>query len=164
MYKKIFRAKRIDNDEWVKGYLIQTGSYESNDRKSYIYDDTVIKEFGSAESGYCARAFQTYEVYDETICKYTGATTIWNQDVYEDDIIKYQECASYQAIGIVEWRGCAYHIRWISPYAKNYRTDLAWWLENRDMRVIGDVFNISKLPKNFQHIIEGYDGIKKHNE
>ena len=87
MNRKIkFRGKRIDNGEWVYGYLAEKYFYAD---KKYV----ILTEYADA------RNFIEYEVIPETICQFTGIFDYTDYEVYEDDIIQHFD----GRIGKVVW-------------------------------------------------------------
>lgn len=68
-----FKAKRLDNGEWVRGYF-----YEEN-------GNTYIIENRQKES--MLNRNLTYQVAPSTICQFTGLTDCEGNEVWEGDII-----------------------------------------------------------------------------
>lgn len=68
-----FKAKRLDNQEWVCGYF-----YEEN-------DNTYIIENRQEESKLNRNI--TYQVNPKTVCQFTGMKDVNGEELYENDII-----------------------------------------------------------------------------
>lgn len=71
MREILFKAKRKDNNEWIKGSLI----YDVNE-KWYIHKNN------------CALVIGTYEVIPETISQYTGLKDKNDVKIFENDKVK----------------------------------------------------------------------------
>ena len=78
MEKKIlFRAKRIDNGEWIEGNLL------------WITDGMYIVPL-NAWLDY-AELSHFIAVEPHTICQYTGLTDINGNKIWENDIVNYED-------------------------------------------------------------------------
>lgn len=79
----LFKAKRLDNGEWVFGYYILNDYWEDNGgvehmyREHHIYSHMIVDGHGGA-----------YEVDLKTLCQYTGMTDISGYQIYEHDVLE----------------------------------------------------------------------------
>ncbi len=131
--ENLFRGKREDNGEWVKGYLWvgNNSSYIIPDNLGVYYDEKEqrIKSFA-------------YKVYPETVCQYTGLTDR-NGRRYESDIFQADNGNCIQIYFIV-WD--EYLLQWSAECIGDpdgtmplceFRTD--------EIEVIGNIFDNPEL-------------------
>jgi len=78
-----FRGKRIDNGEWVYGFLIQ---YEN----------------GWFICNFIGDAYQ-YEVDPSTVGQFTGFKDKNGKEIYEDDLVQVLDYASWEGLYKVVW-------------------------------------------------------------
>lgn len=122
----LFKAKRLDNGEWVQG--------------CYIYD--VDRDCSKSLNEFAHRIQPLYShayaepVDPSTICQCTGlkdknGKLIWENDIVKDDVI----------YGVVKWDDAnARHI--IDDRDDGYQEYSDWWHE---VEVIGNVFDNQEL-------------------
>ena len=127
----LYRAKRIDNGEWVEGYLVKRhGLY-------FIYD--VINSYSCRQNN--------YEVDPSTICQCTGATDESGKKIFEGDIVRYGEICGEVKFGLHEsnWQICKYNQGFYIEFPEEglYRKELGYY-ENKVV-VIGNIYDSPKL-------------------
>lgn len=91
MREILFKAKRIDNGEWIIGSLIQTPYLGS--MRSWISSEQDDKTRLRSISTYQAE-WRAFEVKTDTVCQYTGLTDKNGQKIWENDVVAYWDTYS----------------------------------------------------------------------
>lgn len=144
MRQHLFRGIRVDNGEWVEGYL----NYCPTRKQYYIMEN--IHSF-------------PIPVREETVSEYIGIDDQYGNKIWENSIIKTQEYSDRpysknrkfkQHIGVVKhltrhfknkYHECDYEAKWIVDI-KDYEGYHCYdWSEFFLCEVIGDVFKNSEL-------------------
>ena len=86
-----FKAKRLDNGEWIKGYF-----YEEN-------DNTYIIENRQKESK--LNRNPAYQIDPSTVCQFTGLKDSEGKELFEHDLIHF---AGFNRTAEVIWSECYY--------------------------------------------------------
>lgn len=121
-----FKAKRLDNGEWVCGYF-----YEEN-------GNTYIIENRQKECKLNRNL--TYQVATETVCQFTGLTDCEGNEVWEGDIVEREIWNRLyngltKAKGVIEYKGAEFFV------AINSET---YSLYSKDIKVVGNKFDKEK--------------------
>ena len=131
----LFKAKRIDNGEWVEGCIVIDQS--RLDRFNY--------RIQPIESG----VLYAHPIDPDTLCQYTGLTDKNGKKIWENDILK---CKKYIGgnfvdycieVGYVEMKHGAFGLHRIKNDA--YYRPFKDWLEDYEYEVVGNIFDNPEL-------------------
>lgn len=130
----LFKAKRLDNGEWVKGSLV----YDNRDK---MYRIIIEIDYST---GTCITADNAPRVDSSTICQCTGLKDKNGELIFENDIIERLDIHDIKepSIGIIEYdiENTSFLIHWTD--IANYSPTFHW--KNR-IGVIGNIFDNPKL-------------------
>ena len=79
-----FRGKRIDNGEWVYGYLVKSEDY------IFDYSERIDIPYIIPFNNFNLKDYVEYRVEEKTIGQFTGIYDKNNTPIYEGDIIQYK--------------------------------------------------------------------------
>lgn len=132
MREYLFRGKRKDNGEWVKGYLYvtQKGQYEIS-RYSESYD--------------CERF--TAVVIPETVGQYTGLKDMNGKKIFEGDIHKFSD---FFVVQFGMYIDCDTDIQGYGFYLRNLKTNYCYSFdatENEYINIVGNIHDNRELLK-----------------
>lgn len=141
----LFRAKRIDDGEWVEGYVSKPGFTDvEGNIESYFFN--AVDELGRISE--C-------EVSSETVCEYTGMPDKNGRKIFEGDIVKGLAYSTY-FIGYIVWIDAiaGFGVR----YFNKHREPTAWenssilkaiqkWKQPNEFQaeIIGNIFDNPEL-------------------
>ena len=135
MREILYKAKRIDNGEWVEGYLVKTRYNTYHDGYRIIDKDGINYD----ELDYYEPIFISYVIDESTICQYTGRVDKNGHKIWENDIA-YMRCNGLSGYGrVVYENGCF----WIDDKKRNRKYPFS----NHDVkyRVDGNIFDNAEL-------------------
>lgn len=137
MTEILFMGRRIDNEEWVAGYVTRKRHSDHKGKvKSYYFN--ALNELGEVVE--CA-------VSAESISQFTGLIDKNGKKIFEGDIVcvPMRGCCdkTTNEIGVVEWLNGAFSVAWKK---KENGRHFAGYLEN--IEVIGNIYDNPKLVEN----------------
>jgi uncharacterized phage protein (TIGR01671 family) len=141
MREILFKAKRIDNGEWIEGYYTECRG------ETFIGIDT-----SSMFEIFCPPVIRWFKVSSETLCQFTGLTDKNGQKIWENDIIKYHFGEIYAPIKYGCYQNCfdsqkAEHVGFYVDWSddKCLRKDLGYWIDMVDTMPVGNIFDNPEL-------------------
>ena len=120
------KAKRIDNGEWIVGYLYRL----SENNPPFIM--------------LCSKYGESYEVDEHTICQCTGLKDKNGKLIWENDIVQDKSGSLYKTF----WRDKYYQFSWACIKSDIFRIGAEWglWSFKRfEIEVIGNIFDNKEL-------------------
>lgn len=146
----LFKAKRIDNGEWVEGSIIT----RKDTKRVFMVDIDNITALRSVTTNYCDRYdWRAVEVKADTICQFTGLLDKTGNKIWENDVVKRQDLV-FTSLRKKELRTKIGYVDFsCDGYGNGYW--VYWWDEksgrcnfgiNRDCcEVIGNIFDNPEL-------------------
>ena len=127
MREILFKAKRIDNGEWVEGYY----------QKRYCLSDSEESLIFHADS---YKMWEYAEIAPETLCQFTGLCDKNGKKIWENDILmahldeSYPEDATYET---VEWSVAGFVTREANSTDRQYLNEF----DTKHFEVVGNIFD-----------------------
>lgn len=131
MREILFKAKRIDNGEWVEGYYQKRYCLSDNEESLIFHADSY-------------KAWEYAEVDPETLCQFTGLYDKNGNKIWENDILmahldkSYPEDVTYETI---EW-GVA---GWVAHEANSIDRQYLDEFDLEHYEAVGNIFDNSEL-------------------
>lgn len=119
-----FKAKRLDNGEWVEGDLLHKGN------KTYIYKPRIN------DKGFYT---ENEQVDPATVCQYTGLKDSEGNEVWEGDILEREIPKGTEGVVIRQATVEFYKGHFTLGYDLTY--PLGYTLKGGVFRVIGNIFD-----------------------
>ena len=146
MREILFKAKRIDNGEWVEGSLI-----DLDIDSGYCYIVPPYKKASILPINFLITDRMKL-VVPETFCRFTGLCDKNGNKIWENDIIKYHFGENYAPIKYGCYQNCfdsqktehvGFYVDWSD--GKCLRKDLGYWINMVDTMPVGNIFDQPEL-------------------
>ena len=135
MREILFRAKRIDNGEWVEGYLFDDGMAEV---EHYFVGRIVVEPYkGTACDDWDITGIDFCEVNPETLCQYTGMNNRNGKKIWENDIIRVENSVDEGTGVVVFYEGVWYVDRGVN----NSLYNIALYDDEAEIYIIGNIID-----------------------
>lgn len=133
----LFRGKRIDNGEWVHGYLFDDG-FENG--RVFIGGIVIEKYNGTACDDWNVTGINFYEIDPNTICQCTGLKDKNGNLIWENDIVSYCDCTKEDYVISWEQNKACFEYQQYSCSMMNFDE-----LSSCEVEVVGNVFDNPEL-------------------
>ena len=146
MREILFKAKQIDNGEWIEGSLI-----DLDIDSGYGY---IVQPYKKASIlPIIFLITDRMKLVDpETLCQFTGLCDKNGKKIWENDIIKYRFGEIYGLIKYGYYQNCfdsqktehvGFYVDW--PDGKCLRKDLGYWINMVGTMPVGNIFDNKEL-------------------
>lgn len=143
MREILFKAKRIDNGEWIEGAYFPKTKYPTKKNRTFIWVWQIGKIYCDYNCGY-----SPYEVDEKTICQYTGLKDKNGNKIWENDIVKKVDT---NGLGYHRERKCKVSFDKLGYWSLTTEYGDGYWLgefDSEQLEVIGNIFD---NPEFLQH-------------
>lgn len=125
MREILFKAKRIDNGEWVYGNYAFCDCYTK--QKHYIFQNKPLE----------------YAVDENTICQYTGLTDKNGNKIWENDIVEGLFYHGLKVKAVVAFKYGAFGLKWNRGDVEEFSAFTS--ICNVEYEIIGNIFDNPEL-------------------
>nr|DAL22989.1 MAG TPA_asm: YopX protein [Caudoviricetes sp.] len=145
MREILFKAKRIDNGEWVEGYYYKisetTYCFKEDYERKPVPEHHYILQERMTDWGLPNQMVQI-EIDPETLCQYTGLTDKNGNRIWENDIIQYENITAPVRFGFHDL-GYGFYVDFLRE--TYLREELGYW--RTKVIVTGNIFDNPELAK-----------------
>ena len=156
----LFRGKRVDNGEWIYGYLVADTADCSLKKvgKCVCKHDGTDAEIWTWRDDY--HEYDSFVVDADTVGQYTGLTDKNGLPVYESDILFDEFGENYCVVKFGKYASpmgsdrftanIGFYTAWIGKHKDLLRQDIGYWLGamKETTRVVGNIHDNQDLLQN----------------
>lgn len=155
MREILFKAKRVENGEWIEGYYYKVQETVYCFEEDYEKNPVPIHHFiiftRMTDWELQMQVYQT-EIIPETLCQFTGFCDKNGKKIWENDIIKYHFGEIYAPIKYGCYQNCfdaqkaehlGFYVDWTGD--KCLRKDLGYWIDMVYAMPVGNIFDQPEL-------------------
>ena len=129
MREILFKAKRIDNGEWVEGcYFVSGGEH-------FIHAEYI--------ESFCMPVVVNAKIIPETLCQFTGLYDKNGKRIWENDVV-WLVCDGEEHIYQIIWDDSELDFK-AAKGEENYGTNYEYLLCCDEIEVIGNIFDNPEL-------------------
>lgn len=144
MREIIFKAKRIDNGEWIEGYLFDNG-FDGEEKKYFVGGLVIEKYNGIACDEWDITGIDFCEIDPKTICQFTGLIDKNGKKIWENDICDRKE----KYLEVVKMTNGDWTLDYSYAIGRNYGNsycNLGFYVNERKcIEVVGNIFDQPEL-------------------
>lgn len=130
MREILFKAKRIDNGEWVEGYYQKRYDLLDNEEHLIFHADSY-------------NVWEYAEIIPETLCQFTGLCDKNGKRIWENDVV-WLVCDGKEHIYQIVWDNSELDFK-ATKGEENYGTNYEYLLCCDEIEVIGNIFDNKEL-------------------
>ena len=131
----LYRGKRLDNGEWVKGYFVKSKYYEGGETYFIIDFDNKYDDYDSFSL--------LYPIDPSTVGEYTGLTDKNSNRIFEGDVVSGLFLYALPINGVCVFKDGAFGLEWKRGGAKEFTPFTS--MCNVQYEVVGNIHDNPEL-------------------